>query len=119
MACGGRRGDAAERAALVISRPACRVNDMALLNIRVQPRASRNEIAGLSEDGVLKVRVTAAPTDGEANDAVLRLLAKHLHMAPGALTIVRGGSSRNKVIEVAGLSDAELRQRFQALGTGE
>ena len=90
---------------------------MALLNIRVQPRASRNEIVPSPggevplESLVLKVRVTAAPTDGEANDAVLRLLAKHLGVARSTLTLVRGGTSRSKVIEVAGLSDAELRQR--------
>ena len=90
------------------------VNDMALLNIRVQPGASRNEIGELSEDGVLRIRVTTPPVDGEANAAVLKLLAKRLHVPSRALSIVRGGSSRNKVIEVEGVSDDELRQRFQA-----
>lgn len=85
---------------------------MALLNVRVQPRASRSEVGGLSEDGVLRVRVTSPPSDGEANDAMLKLLAKHLGIARSALAIVRGESSRNKVIEVAGLTDAELRQRL-------
>ncbi|MDA0232397.1 MAG: DUF167 domain-containing protein [Chloroflexi bacterium] len=85
---------------------------MALLNVRVQPRASRSEVGGLSEDGVLRVRVTSPPSDGEANDAMLKLLAKHLGVARGVLTIVRGESSRNKVIEVAGLTDAELKQRL-------
>ena len=85
---------------------------MAQLNIRVQPRASRNEIGELSEDGVLRVRVTAPPTDGKANEAVVKLLAKHIGIAPSALTITRGGTSRNKVIEVEGLTDDELKQRF-------
>jgi uncharacterized protein (TIGR00251 family) len=117
VACGRGRGDAAERAAPVISRAACPVcvaNNMALLNIRVQPRALRNKFMALSEEGALKVRVTAAPTGGKANDAVLKLLAKSFGVATGALTIVRGDTSRNKVIKVEGLSEAEIRQPFQA-----
>ncbi len=85
---------------------------MALLHIRVQPKASRNEIGEVLEDGVLRVRVTAAPEGGKANAALVKLLAKHLKIAPSALEIVRGQSSRNKTIEIAELSDDEIRQRL-------
>ncbi|MDA0677429.1 MAG: DUF167 domain-containing protein [Chloroflexi bacterium] len=84
---------------------------MTLINIRVQPRASRNEISEVDPDGTLRIRVTAPPTDGEANEAVLKLLAKHLGLPKSALTIVRGATTRNKVIKVEGLTDAEVRQR--------
>jgi hypothetical protein len=97
---------------------------MATLNIRVQPRASRNEIvlpvggdAG-SPEPEIRVRVTAPPTDGKANDAVLRLLAKQLGVGRSALTIVSGESSRNKVIAVEGVSEAEIRQLLGAPGQG-
>ena len=80
------------------------------LEVRVTPRASRDRI----EAGELSVRVwtTAAPTDGGANEAVLRLLAKRLGIAPSRLTIVRGESSRDKVIEVEGLAAAEAQARL-------
>ena len=85
---------------------------MAKLNIRVQPRASRNEIGELLDDGTLKVRVTAPPTDGEANAAVIKLLAKHLKISPSGLEIVRGQTSRNKTIKITEITDAELRRRL-------
>lgn len=93
-------------------RKASYFTNMALLHIRVQPKASRNEIASSSEDGALRVRVTAPPEGGKANTVVLKLLAKHLKLAPSALEIVRGQSSRNKTIEIAELTDVELRQRL-------
>lgn len=88
------------------------VKDMALLNIRVQPGASRNEIVEMSEDGILRIRVTAPPVDGKANAAVIKLLAKHLRVPSRALSIVRGMSSRSKVVEVDGVSNEELRQKL-------
>jgi uncharacterized protein (TIGR00251 family) len=84
---------------------------MTRINIRVQPRASRNEIGAADPDGTLRIRVTAPPADGEANEAVLKLLSKHLGVPKSALTIVRGATTRNKVVEVAGLTEDELRPR--------
>lgn len=85
---------------------------MALLHIRVQPKASKNEIGDVLEDGTLKVRVTAPPEDGKANAAVIKLIAKRLKIAPSALEITRGHTSRNKTIDIAELADDELRQRL-------
>jgi uncharacterized protein (TIGR00251 family) len=77
--------------------------------VRAQPRARRDEIAG-ERDGAVLVRVTAPPVEGKANDAVRKLIAKRLGVAPTLVSVVRGGSSRDKVIEVAGMDDAELRR---------
>ena len=85
---------------------------MGLLEVRVQPRASRNEIGDFMPAGALKVRVTAPPVDGKANDAVVKLLAKQLGITPSSVTVVRGATARNKTIEIDGLSDDEIRQRF-------
>ena len=71
---------------------------MGLLDVRVTPRSSQSRI--LVEGRVVRVWVHAAATDGEANAAVLRLLAKSLGVAPSLLVIVRGESSRHKVIDV-------------------
>jgi uncharacterized protein (TIGR00251 family) len=81
------------------------------LAVRVQPRARRDEIAG-ERDGLLLVRVTAPPVDGKANEAVRKLLAKRLGVAPGRLAIARGAGARDKLIEVEGLDPAALRRRL-------
>jgi uncharacterized protein (TIGR00251 family) len=82
--------------------------------VRVQPRASRDEIAGMRA-GALLVRVTAPPVDGKANAAVRRLLAKRLGVAAGRVTVVRGETARDKLIEVEGVAPAALRR---GLGLG-
>ena len=82
-----------------------------LLALRVQPRARRDEVIGW-RDGVLRVRVTAAPTDGLANRAVLALVADHLGVAVSSLHLAGGAASRDKRVRVDGLSTSELRARL-------
>jgi uncharacterized protein (TIGR00251 family) len=80
----------------------------ARLNVRVHPRAGRNEISG-ERDGRLLVRVTAPPVDGRANAAVCRLIAKAAGIAKGRVTVTSGEGERDKVLSVADLSEPELR----------
>ena len=68
-------------------------------DVRVQPRASRNEIAGV-QNGVLRIRLQAPPVDGAANDALVDFLADELGVARRQVRIVSGFGSRNKVVEV-------------------
>lgn len=67
-------------------------------NIRVIPRARKNEIS-LDENGVLRVHTTAAPSDGDANVAVVKMLAEHFNVPKSSIKIIRGITSRNKVIQ--------------------
>ena len=83
----------------------------ATLAIRVQPRASRNEVAGLVGD-TLKIRLTAPPVEGEANEACLAFLAKLLDLSPSHLAIIQGERSRNKVVRIIGLSQDEVHSRL-------
>jgi uncharacterized protein (TIGR00251 family) len=83
------------------------------LALRVQPRSRRNEIAGEGA-GALVVRVTSPPVDGKANEAVRRLIAKRLGVPAGRVSIVRGESSRDKLVEVEGIGDDELRRALSA-----
>ena len=83
----------------------------ARIPVRIVARASRETIVGM-RSGVLLVRVTAAPVDGAANVALLRVVAKHLHVPSGAVRLVSGRASKLKLIEVAGLDDAEAMRRF-------
>ncbi len=83
--------------------------------IRVVPRAKKNEIAGV-EGGSLKVRLTAPPAKGKANEALVEFLAQALGVRKGQVEIVRGQRARNKTIRVKGLSEKEARKRFGNLG---
>ena len=82
---------------------------MARIAVRVHPRAGRNEIAG-ERDGVLIVRVTAPPVEGKANDAVRKLLAKQLGIAPSRVSVVRGATGRDKLVEIDGLESDVVRR---------
>lgn len=79
----------------------------ALLEILVQPRASRTEIVGLHRDA-LKIRLAAPPVEGAANEAVQRFLAKKLGVPRRAVTIVRGKTGRRKALRIEGLDSAEI-----------
>jgi len=83
----------------------------ARLTVRVQPGASRDEVLGFA-DGVLRVKVAAPPVRGRANAALLALLADLLGVSKGRLSIVKGETSRNKVIAIEGLSQEEVEGRL-------
>ena len=77
-----------------------------LLKIRVLPRSSRNEMAGEMADGTFKVKLTAAPVEGKANSALIELLSEHFGVAKSKIRIVRGGTSKNKMIEISNFQPA-------------
>jgi len=70
------------------------------INIKVIPRSSRNEVTGEMTDGTLKVKLTAPPVDGRANEALVELLAEHFDIAKSKIKIVRGLTSKNKMVEI-------------------
>ena len=86
------------------------------LSLRVQPRASRDEIVGW-QDTTLRLRVTAAPVAGAANAAVVRLLARALDVPPSAVSVVSGLQGRAKIVEIAGLGRADVHNRLSSVGT--
>ena len=82
-----------------------------LLQLSVQPRASRTEIVGLLGD-TLKIAVSGPPVDGKANAALCKYLAKRLRIAKSAVRIVRGKTGRRKAILFPGLSPGEVLDRL-------
>ncbi len=80
---------------------------MAQVQVRLQPRAAREEIAG-PRHGVLLVRVTAPPVGERANRALCRLIAKRAGVAPSRVSIERGGHGRDKLVAVQGIEQAAL-----------
>ena len=97
--------------------PYVAVKDGVRLSVRVTPRASHSELQGaaIGADGKvsLRVRLTASPHDGEANEALIALLAKVLRMRQSDISIHTGHTSRLKVVHLAGDSLAILK-RFKA-----
>lgn len=69
-----------------------------IVNIRVTAHARQNKITP-SGDGALRVYTTCAPTDGQANAAVIKMLAEYFHVPKTSIKIIRGQTSRDKVIE--------------------
>lgn len=83
--------------------------------VRLQPRASRDEIAG-THDGALKVRLHAPPVEGAANEALVTFLAEQLAVARRDVRIVTGIASRTKTIEVQGVTTSDV-ERLVTEGT--
>lgn len=75
----------------------------------MQPGAKRNEISGFRE-GVLYVRVTTVPQKGQANRALLELIAEKLVIPKSSVDIIRGHSSRSKVVVIRGLTGEEVKE---------
>lgn len=94
--------------------------DRAILHVRVTAKAGSNRLGGAiaGADGRhrLKIAVTAPPSDGAANAAVIKSLAKGLGLPKSALTIVAGMTDRDKQIEITGVDrDGQVAVRLSAL----
>jgi uncharacterized protein (TIGR00251 family) len=80
----------------------------ATIAIRCQPRAKRDEVVGERGDAIV-IRVSAPPVDGKANAALCGLIAKKLRIPSTRVEVVRGQTSRDKVVRVEGVTQADLR----------
>lgn len=84
--------------------------------VHVQPGAGKSQIVGAHGDGI-KIKVAAPPVGGAANEALIDLLAERLRLPKRSLRIVRGQSSRQKLVEVDESHAGECRPRLEALLT--
>jgi uncharacterized protein (TIGR00251 family) len=84
------------------------------LAVRVTPRASRNEIVELLDDGTIKVRIAAPPADNEANEALIEFLADVLGVPKSRLDIVAGVTGRDKLISIMDMDVETAHQRILA-----
>ncbi len=85
------------------------------LTIHAQPRAAVTQVVGLHGDAI-KIRLTAPPVDGAANEALIHLLSDLLGVPPARVRLTSGGTGRRKIVEVDGLTTVEARHR---LGLGD
>jgi len=89
-----------------------KVGDDIILSVRVVPRASKSQIAGIHED-VLKVRIASPPVDGAANAELLKLLAEHFGTARSAVAIVSGETSKSKRVRIADLTVEAFEEKLK------
>jgi uncharacterized protein len=82
-----------------------------ILKVHLQPKASRNEIVGPYRDGI-KVKVTAPPIEGKANEALIRFLAKEFGISMSSIEILKGLHSREKTLRISGTLDQELVKKI-------
>jgi uncharacterized protein (TIGR00251 family) len=80
------------------------------VSVRVIPRSSKNALQW--EQGTLKVRLTAPPVDGAANEALLALLAERLGLPKRNVSIVQGATSRQKIVEIVGMTQEAVEQKL-------
>jgi len=85
--------------------------DGVLLSVKLQPRASANEI-GEALGNELRVKVTAPPVDAAANEALLKVLAQQLHCPRNRVDIVRGHTSRHKLVKLQGLAPEDVARKL-------
>ena len=89
------------------------------LPVKVVPRASKNEIVGIGPDGALKIRVTAPPVEGAANEAVIELLAQVLGIPKSNIDIVAGLTNTSKLVSLIGINPAQVDERLKAAAKPE
>jgi uncharacterized protein (TIGR00251 family) len=85
--------------------------DGTVIDLLVQPRASRSEIAGI-HDGALRVRIAAPPVDGAANAAIIDFLSKQLKVRKSDIEIASGATGRRKRVLIHGVEPETVRQIF-------
>ncbi len=83
----------------------------ARISVRVHPNATRSEVADFT-DGVLRVKVSAPPVKGEANKELIALLSQVLGVHKNSVSIIKGHTSRSKIIAIDGLSQEEVTKRL-------
>ena len=82
-----------------------------LLLVKLQPRASKNEICAPLGDE-LKIKVTAPPVDAAANEALVKFLAEKLDCSRGRVELIRGHTSRHKTVKLHGFKPGDILQKI-------
>lgn len=85
----------------------------ARLTVRVVPRGPRDEVLGFQPDGALRVRLSAPPVEGRANEALVRFLAERLGVPRSRVSLVTGAASRTKIVAIEGMTEDAVRERLR------
>jgi uncharacterized protein (TIGR00251 family) len=86
-----------------INIPFSRSKNGITIEVKVEPRSSRKGISGIMENSIVKVALTSPPVDGAANDQLIDILSDLLKVKRSQIRIIRGLSSKRKVVEISGI----------------
>lgn len=75
------------------------------IEIKVEPRSSQKGIAGVMDNNVLKVKLTSPPVQGAANEQLIEVIAEELKVKRSQVKVIRGHSSKRKVVEISGVRE--------------
>ena len=84
----------------------------AAITVKVIPRSSKNAIAGILEDGTIKIHLSSPPVEGQANRALIQFLADLLSVPAANIDIIAGQTGRNKLVTVIGLDAPTVQKRI-------
>lgn len=85
------------------------------ITVQIQPKSASDEIAGI-HDGRLKIRISAPPVDGKANERLTEVLAKALGVSKSSVEIIRGKTSKLKTIRISGIDEEDYNQFISKYG---
>ncbi len=88
------------------------MSEALIVAVRVTPRSSHDAVEEVDAEGAIRLRVTAAPADGAANKAALKLLARTLGLPKGAVSLVSGAASRHKRVRIEGVTVSQVTRRW-------
>jgi hypothetical protein len=80
-----------------------------IITVRVIPRAKKSEISQVLADGTIKIRLTAPPVEGKANQALIRYLADVFDISPSSIEIISGGKGRKKILLIEGINEKSAK----------
>lgn len=83
------------------------------ITIRVIPRAKKSEISQVLDDGTIKIRLTAPPVEGKANQALVRFLADVFGISPSNIEIISGKKGRKKIVQIEGINEKTARSMIE------
>lgn len=86
-------------------------NGAVIFPVRVVPRSSRNQIVRVEGDA-LKIRLTAPPVEGKANEALVKFLAEFLNVSRSQIQIMSGDKSKSKMVRVRGVTKAQIKDKI-------
>ncbi|HMK76382.1 MAG TPA: DUF167 domain-containing protein [Thermodesulfobacteriota bacterium] len=84
-----------------------------IFKVYVQPKSSKNEVVGPYRDGI-KVKVTAPPVEGKANECLIRFLAKEFGISPSSIEMIKGHHGREKTLKISGNVNQEWLKNILA-----
>jgi uncharacterized protein len=75
------------------------------IEVKVEPRSSRKQVVGIMDNNILKVKLTAPPVDGSANEQLIELISEVTGMKKAQISIIRGLSSKRKLVKISGVDE--------------